>query len=171
MTGGGSWPGDLRLVAERDLAFALDAQLADYVSVLDDQALERWPDFFTEDCTYKIIPRENYENDLPMALMYCDGKGMLADRVTAIQETLLFAPRALRHVTSSRRIEGFDEDGAVRVRTHYVVFENTADVANSVFNVGRYLDRVVVADGRLRYAEKLCVCDTSLIPTSLIYPI
>ncbi len=88
-----------------------------------------------------------------------------------IQETLLFAPRVLRHITSNRRIEGFDDDGAVRILTNYVVFENTPDSANCVFNVGRYMDRVVVEEGRLRYAEKLCVCDTSLIPTSLIYPI
>ena len=37
--------------------------------------------------------------------------------------------------------------------------------------VGRYLDRIVVEDGRLKFAEKLCVFDTSVVPTSLIYPI
>lgn len=168
---GGGLPVDLRGLDQRDLRFALETLLADYVAILDGGDIERWPDFFTEDGVYKIIPLENYERDLPMAVMFCDSRGMLVDRVTAIRRTLLFAPRALRHITSSMRIEGSDEAGGVRVQTNYVVFENTPDVSNRVFNVGRYLDRVVVEAGRLRYAEKLCVFDTSVVPTSLIYPI
>jgi hypothetical protein len=37
-----------------------------------------------------------------------------------------------------------------------------------VFNVGRYLDPIVLEDGRLKYAEKLCDFDTGSLPTSLI---
>jgi 3-phenylpropionate/cinnamic acid dioxygenase small subunit len=33
----------------------------DYYNVLDDVRLEQWPAFFTEDCAYRVIPRENYE--------------------------------------------------------------------------------------------------------------
>lgn len=164
-------PADLRLFGSRDLHHALETLLTDYVHVLDDDNIEGWPAFFVEAGLYKIVPRENYENDLPMALMYCDGTGMMADRVTAIRETILFAPRALRHVTSSLRIDGFDDDGGVRTTANYAVFESTSGSANEVFNVGRYIDRVVVDDGRLKYAEKICVFDTSMVPTSLIYPI
>ena len=30
-----------------------------YVSVIDADRLEEWPNFFTEDCVYEIIPKEN----------------------------------------------------------------------------------------------------------------
>ncbi len=158
-------------MAPIDLRAALDALLADYAYVLDEDALDQWPDFFVEDCVYKIVPRENFEMDLPLAVLSCEGQGMLRDRVTAIRETLLFEPRALRHITSGMRVMGIDPDGSVRSQTNYVVYENTADDTNSVFSVGRYMDRVVSDAGRLKYAEKLCVFDTSVIDTSLIYPI
>ncbi len=164
-------PADLTSMAPLDFRFALDALLAEYVSVLDDDALDLWPDLFVEDCVYKIVPRENFEMDLPLAVFSCEGQGMLKDRVTAIRETLLFEPRALRHITSGMRVLGTDPDGSVRSQTNYVVYENTVDETNSVFSVGRYIDRVVSDAGRLKYAEKLCVFDTSVIDTSLIYPI
>lgn len=163
-------PTDLHLLDDRELLFALDRLNTDYVHTLDDDAIEQWPGFFTEDGVYKVLPRENYENDLPIAVMYCEGRGMMQDRVTAIRETLLFAPRALRHITGNTRILAV-EDGAVRAQTNYAVFESTRDDHTKVFNTGRYLDRAVIEDGVLRYRERLCVYDSSLIPTSMIYPI
>ncbi len=38
------------------------------------------------------------------------------------------------------------EDGALRTVTNYAVYESTLDGPSAVFNVGRYLDRIVVAD-------------------------
>ena len=161
---------DFRQLSPAVLRYEIETLTAAYVHALDDAALERWPDFFTEDCLYKVIPRENYENGLPLAIWYCRGRGMLQDRVTAIRETQLFAPRALRHVTGNTLVQGWD-DGALRTVTNYAVYESTLDRTSEVFNVGRYLDRVVAEDGRLKYAEKLCVFDTSVVPTSLIHPI
>jgi len=30
-----------------------------YLSTLDNDRLEEWPDLFTDDCLYEIVPREN----------------------------------------------------------------------------------------------------------------
>ena len=76
----------------------------------NDGALERWPEFFTEACVYKVIPRENVEQGLPVALIYCESRDMLVDRVVAMRETALLraadrAPyhqRRLRCARSSR---------------------------------------------------------------------
>ncbi len=163
-------PGDLARLPQAELRGEIEALTAAYVHALDDADLDRWPDFFTEDCLYKIIPRENYDNGLPLAIWYCQGRGMLRDRVTAIRETQLFAPRALRHVTGNLLVQS-REDGTLRTVTNYAVYESTLDRPSELFNVGRYLDRIVVDGGRLKFAEKLCVFDTSVVPTSLIYPI
>jgi salicylate 5-hydroxylase small subunit len=40
-----------------------------------------------------------------------------------------------------------------------------------VFNVGRYLDTVVRTPQGLRFAARVCVYDSELIPNSIIYPI
>jgi 3-phenylpropionate/cinnamic acid dioxygenase small subunit len=162
---------DLQRLSKAELHGELDLLTAAYVHALDDGEIDRWPDFFTEDCLYRVLPRENYDNDLPLAVWYCRGRGMLRDRIKAIHETQLFEPRALRHVTGNALIQACADD-VVQVVTNYVVYESMADKPTTVFNVGRYIDRVVVdADGELRFAEKLCVFDTAVIPTSLIYPI
>ena len=161
---------NLKTASDADLRYALDLLTADYVHALDDGDLDRWPDFFTEDCVYKIIPRENHENGWPLAVWSCEGRGMLRDRITAIRETQLFAPRVLRHVTGNTLVRRRDR-AALEAVTNYAVYESSLDRATEVFNVGRYLDRVVLDGGRLKFAEKLCVFDNSVIPTSLIYPI
>ena len=60
----------------------------EYASVLDAGQWDRWPDFFVDDCVYRIQPRENHERGFPLATLSLTSKGMLKDRVYGIQETL-----------------------------------------------------------------------------------
>lgn len=163
-------PGDLSEADPRDLYLVIGETFAGYASALDDDQLERWPEYFVEAAVYKVIPRENYDNDLPLAVMYCANRRMMLDRVAHIRETAMFGPRRHRHVSGDIRITGIAGD-TVEVCSNYAVFETTRDVKTSVFNVGRYVDKMVVVDGGLKFKERLCVFDSSLIPTSLIYPI
>ena len=154
----------------RELRYEVEELYYEYVECLDDEEFERWPELFVEDCLYKIIPRENFERDLPIALMRCESKGMLKDRVTTVRETSVYAPRALRHLLSNIRIKGSD-NGRLRVQANYAVLETLSDEETRVFNTGKYIDLVVREGGRLKFKEKLCVFDSLLVPGSLIYPI
>jgi len=154
----------------RDLRFEVEELYYDYIECLDDDRLEQWPEFFTDDCIYKIIPRENYDRTLPLATMLCEGKGMLEDRVVAIRQTSMFGPRTLRHLVSNIRVKGEDKD-AVRVQANYAVLETVIDEHTRVFNAGKYVDTLVRAGGALKFRERLCIFDSVLIPASLIYPI
>jgi 3-phenylpropionate/cinnamic acid dioxygenase small subunit len=155
-------PVELRLEVE-DLLHA-------YGAALDAMALDRWPEFFIDDCFYQIIPRDNYERGLPLALMRCESKDMLKDRVFAIRETMMYEPRYLRHLISGIRVTGI-EGGIMTVEANYAVFETLMDEPTRVFNVGRYLDRVVRQDGELKFAEKHCIFDSLLVLNSIIFPI
>ena len=154
----------------RELRYEVEELYYEYVECLDDEDLERWPEFFVEDCLYKIIPRENFERNLPIALMRCESKGMLKDRVTTVRETSVYAPRSLRHLLSNIRIKGND-NGQLRVQANYAVLETLSDEETHIFNAGKYVDLVVREDGRLKFKEKLCIFDSILVPGSLIYPI
>jgi anthranilate 1,2-dioxygenase small subunit len=79
-----------------------------YGAALDNDELDRWPQFFTDDCFYQVIPRDNYDRGLPLALIRCESKGMLEDRVYAIRETLMYEPRYVRHLISGVRVTGRD---------------------------------------------------------------
>ena len=153
-----------------DLRLELEELYAAYTGCLDEERFEDWPGFFTSDCLYQIIPRENVERGLPLATWLCESRGMLADRVVMIRKTAVYGPRWIRRMTSGLRVLGW-EDRVLNVRANYLAVETLLDELTRVFNAGEYRDRIVVEDGRLKFREKLCVFDSTLIPNSLIYPL
>src|SRR5436190_11536433 len=161
---------DFYAMTAHELRGELDELYAQYAGCLDDRDLDQWPELFTEKCVYKIIPRENYRRGLPLATWLCESKGMLMDRVVAIRQTSVYAPRYLRHLVSGIRIKGWEGD-TLSVQASYLVLETLVDDVTRIFNAGAYLDRLVVDGGRLKFKEKLCVFDSIVVPNSLIYPI
>ena len=144
---------------------------ADYAHAVDSGQWDLWPGFFTEQCVYRLQPRENHERGLPLATLSFESRGMLEDRVYGIRETLFHDPYYQRHVVGLPLVRGVDEDGAIRSEANYAVFRTKFDEPSTVFNVGRYIDRVVRAPEGLKFAERLCVFDSEMIPNSIIYPI
>src|SRR5712691_6921560 len=161
---------DFRGMTTHQLRGELDDLYADYIGCLDDRDLDKWPEFFTEKCVYKIIPRENHRRGLPLATWLSESKGMLMDRVVAIRQTSMYAPRYLRHLVSGIRIKEWEAD-TLSAQANYLVLETLVDDVTRIFNAGTYLDRLVVENGRLKFKEKLCVFDSIVVPNSLIYPI
>ncbi|HEU0202642.1 MAG TPA: aromatic-ring-hydroxylating dioxygenase subunit beta [Burkholderiaceae bacterium] len=142
----------------------------DYAIAVDSANWDLWPEFFTEDCTYKLQPRENHERGFPLATLSFESKGMLKDRVYGIRETLFHDPYYQRHVVGApvvRQIEG----DRLHCEANYAVFRTKLSQETTVFNVGRYIDTVVRTPQGLKFASRLCVYDTEMIPNSIIYPI
>jgi anthranilate 1,2-dioxygenase small subunit len=154
-----------------EIKLALTELYDAYGAALDDE-LERWPGLFTENALYRVVARENYERGMLWPTMSCEGRGMMLDRVTAIRETTVFAPRQMRHFVSGIRILDETPDG-FQTQANFLVGESPAQEQSRVFAVGRYLDVVVHDDASdaLRFAEKLCVYDGDVIPSSLIFPL
>jgi salicylate 5-hydroxylase small subunit len=152
----------------------LRARLADlycaYDNALNDGELERWPDLFLETCIYKVIPRENHEQNFPVAVIYCESRDMLTDRVVALRETALYAPRIVRRITSAICLRAIKPDG-LHLTADFALFQTMVDRPSELFLCGRCLDRVVDDAGVLRFAERLCIYDSTIIPTSLVYPV
>jgi 3-phenylpropionate/cinnamic acid dioxygenase small subunit len=163
-------PSEFQALGHRELRLELEALYADYTGCLDEERFEDWPDFFTEDCLYKIVPRDNFERGLPLATWLSEGKGYLLDRVTAIRKTSVYAPRRIRRIVSGIRIIGWSGD-ALEARASYAAFETLVDELTRVFNVGEYRDKIVADGGALKFRERVCVFDSVLVPNSLIYPL
>ena len=142
---------------------------ARYAACLDDARFDEWPEFFTEDCVYRVVPRENYDRGLPLATLSFESKAMLRDRVYAITETLFHEPYYQRHLITGILVER--DAGGFGVRANYLVVRTKAGSLSEIYNAGRYIDRIVNDAGLLRFREKICVFDSELIPNSLIYPI
>jgi salicylate 5-hydroxylase small subunit len=149
---------------------ALAALNAHYASAVDSADWDRWVDFFTEDCQYKVQPRENYERGFPLATLALLSRGMLKDRVYGIRETLFHDPYYQRHVVGLPRILRREGD-VIEAEANYAVFRTKLSQETTVFNVGRYLDRVRITPEGMKFESRLCIYDTEMIPNSLIYPI
>lgn len=148
----------------------LTQMLATYAALVDAADWDGWVAMFIDDCIYKLIPRENYERDLPLATMDFESKGMLMDRAYAIRETLFHDPYYQRHVVGAPRVLEARADRIV-CESNYAVFRTKLSELTTVFNVGRYLDTVVRTESGWRFASKLCIYDSEMIPNSIIYPI
>jgi salicylate 5-hydroxylase small subunit len=146
------------------------ALYADYAAVLDAGDWARWPAFFTADCRYRVQPRENFDQSLPLCTLSFESQGMLRDRVYGISNTLFHDPYYQRHVIGVPRVLSASDD-AIECEANYAVFRTKPSQPTEVFNVGRYLDTVRITPEGLRFADKRVVFDSELIPNSLIYPL
>ena len=143
--------------------------LTDYTTAIDDGALERWPGYFADPCLYKIVSRENVDSGLPLALLLCDSPGMLQDRADAFAKLNVFAPRIWRHMTGPVRLTA---DGKLtRARSNFVIFETLSGQNTHVLCAGEYCDVLVHQAGALKFAERICIYDTTMIPNSIVMPI
>jgi len=144
---------------------------AAYAHAVDSGQWELWPTFFVEQCSYRLQPRENHERNLPLATLSFESRGMLEDRVYGIKETLFHDPYYQRHVVGLPQVHKVEGDGTIHSEANYAVFRTKLDGPSTVFNVGRYIDTVVATPEGLKFATRLCVFDSEMIPNSIIYPI
>jgi salicylate 5-hydroxylase small subunit len=149
---------------------ALTRLYADYALAVDSGQWDLWPEFFMDDGVYKLQPRENHERGFPLATLSFTSKGMLKDRVYGIQETLFHDPYYQRHVVGAPVVRRVDA-GRIHSEANYAVFRTKLDKLSTVFNVGRYIDTIVQTPDGLKFAERLVVYDSEMIPNAIIYPI
>lgn len=155
---------------EATLQLRVEQLLAGYADCLDQGRFEAWPGYFTPDCIYRIVSAENHERGLPLAVIDCDSRAMLEDRVMALRQANIYEAQRYRHILSTSLVVG-REAGVVLAETAYLVMRIMRDGATMPFSLGRYLDRIVEQDGELRFAEKLVVFDSRRIDTLLAIPL
>jgi salicylate 5-hydroxylase small subunit len=149
---------------------ALSQLYADYAAAVDSGNWDLWPEFFVEDCVYRLQPRENHERGFPLATLSFTSKGMLKDRVYGIKETLFHDPYYQRHIVGAPMVRRAEAD-RIESEANYAVLRTKLSEASTVFNVGRYIDVVVRTPGGFKFASRECIYDSEMIPNSIIYPI
>src|SRR5271169_4138492 len=148
----------------------LEQLYTDYVHCLDADELERWPDFFTEYCFYRITSAEYYEASIPLGLIHATSRNMLKDRVSALREANIYEPQRYRHLVSSIKIA--EEHGpTLDLMANFLVVRTMQEGDMTLFGAGRYLDRVKHANGTWKFARKTVVLDSRQIDTLLAIPL
>ena len=150
--------------------FELTQLYTDYAAAVDAKDWDRWVEFFSEECEYKVQPRENHERGFPLSTMCFISRGMLRDRAYGIRETLFHDPYYQRHVVGLPRVLKVEDD-CIHAEANYAVFRTKLDGESTVFNVGRYIDKIRRTPEGLKFDSRSCIYDSEMIPNSLIYPI
>lgn len=142
----------------------------DYAATLDAGRLDDWPAYFTDDCKYRVIARENYESGLPHATIYCDGIGMIKDRANATRDCTVYEPRYLRHFLNGVRVCSI-EGNVIHATGSFMVIESVSDKEPYIHIVGQYIDKMILGPDGLLFSERWCVYDNYRIFNSLVFPI
>ena len=148
----------------------LEQLYTDYAHCLDEDALEAWPDFFTEDCLYRITSAENYAAGLPLGIIHATSRGMLRDRVAALREANVYEPQRYRHLISAIKVTG-EHHPRLEVTANFLVIRTVQDDEMTVFAAGRYVDVLERRDGGWKFAAKTVVTDSRQIDTLLAIPL
>jgi anthranilate 1,2-dioxygenase small subunit len=157
----------LEAVARR---LELEQLYTDYVHCLDADELEHWPDFFTEDCFYRITSAENYESGMPLGLIRATSRNMLKDRISALREANIYEPQRYRHLVSSIKI--VQEQGErLDLMANFLVVRTMQEGDMTLFAAGRYFDQVRREDGAWKFTRKTVVLDSRQIDTLLAIPL
>lgn len=141
-----------------------------YGHVIDEDQLEDWPAFFTEDARYMITTRQNHEANMPVGLILCENRGMMEDRISALRVANLFEPHSYRHLIDPPVVTE-QKSTEVWVQTSFACFRTVQASAPEIFCTGKYLDRIVDDGQVLRFKERVVVCDSERIDTLIVIPL
>ena len=141
-----------------------------YVRCIDNGALEAWPDFFEEDCIYKITTADNFAQGLEAGVIFANSRGMLIDRVASLREANVYERHVYRHFIGQPWI--LSQDAAeVRSETSFFVARIMRDGTTDIYATGRYMDVYRLNGGALKLRERIVVCDSSRFDTLLALPL
>ena len=141
-----------------------------YARTIDDDRLEEWPEFFTDQCTYRITSAQSHRDGLEGGIVFCASKGMLKDRISALREANIYERHSYRHLLGAPCI--IAEIGErVESETPFLVARIMHTGETTVYATGKYVDIYTIAAGKALIESRLVICDSSRVDTLLVIPL
>ena len=149
---------------------ASSALQAAYIRCIDNDELEAWPDFFLEQCLYKVTTAENHSNGFEAGIIYADTKGMLIDRVAALREANVYEKQTYRHILGLPNVA---RTAATRPRPRRRSWwcASCATARPTFLRPASISISVRAAGSDLKFVKRIVVCDTSRFDTLLALPL
>ena len=153
-----------------DVASLINRVQNAYARCIDSGDLEGWPDFFEENCIYKITTADNYAGGLEAGIIFANSRGMLLDRVASLREANIYERHVYRHFLGQPWIVSADTDEA-RSETSFFVARIMRDGTTDVYATGSYIDAWQLNGGAPKLKKRIVVCDSSRFDTLLALPL
>lgn len=148
----------------------IDELIVASAMLIDRDDLDGWLSRFEDDSRYIVTSRENRDLGLPAALIHCDSKASLVDRIAALRHANKFNPHYDRHIMGGSLITEVAGDLA-SVESNFMIVQSTKTGQSRLFCAGCYYDRIRVAGASARFVERVAVLDTFSVPTLLATPV
>lgn len=143
---------------------------ARYSRCIDTDALEAWPELFTDRCHYRVTTAENEREGHAAGLIYATSRAMLRDRVSALRHANIYERQRLRHIVGTPCVLG-TEGARTQCETPFLVLRIVQDDDTSVYATGLYKDVFEVEGDSLLLARRDVVCDSRRIDTLMAIPL
>ena len=138
--------------------------------MIDNGQFDDWLGCFADESLYIVIPRENKVRVLPGALIHCENKARLIDRITSLRVANKTNPHSDRHILSGSLITEISGDIA-SVQSSFLVVQTNLYGASILFCTGCYEDKIKLANDGEKLIERYVVVDSFSIPTMLATPL
>jgi anthranilate 1,2-dioxygenase small subunit len=157
-------------VVDQSVRLMLEDFLNDYCHQLDDGNVDAWTGFFADDGRYQVTTRENVEAGYPLGIIYCEGRGMMEDRIRALKTANIYEKHDYCHTLGRPHI--WREDCELyRVRVNFILHRTMHDGKAELFATGKYLDLISHTPTGLAFKERRVIIDSRRIDTLLVVPI
>lgn len=143
---------------------------AAYARAIDSDALEQWPQFFTEHCHYRITHIENEQEGLAAGIVWANSRAMLHDRVSALREANVYERQRYRHLMGLPVVLHADAH-TIEAEAPFLVVRIMATGQSEVFASGVYRDQFERHHTTLLLAQRVAVCDSTVTDTLLALPL
>ena len=149
---------------------ALYDLFAAYGALIDVGDFDAWLALFAAECSYHIMPRENVAQGLPAALVFCDNRAVLEDRIAALRDANKYNIHTDRHLIGLPRVIE-ERDGGSLAEAPFAVYQTDQEGETRLFATGLYQDRIVSEQDGLKFRDKLVLLDTFAVPSLLATPL
>lgn len=144
--------------------------IADSAMLIDMDDLDAWLACFDDAASYMVLPRENVERGLKVAIIHCPTKASLIDRVVCLRHANKFNPHYDRHIVGPVRFVS-EEGDVASTMTNFIVVQSTKAGEARLFCAGYYEDRIRVEGERAAFLARRAVLDSFSVPTLLATPV
>ncbi|MBF6570279.1 MAG: nuclear transport factor 2 family protein [Candidatus Binataceae bacterium] len=163
--------GDSSLQVDQDYLLkkeAVVAYLFRLCRMLDDFEIKRFVEEFTDDGTYRLIPRDNHERKLPVHVID-DNKSRLIYRTNVITDHWHYERFRETRMLSNVMVE-FPSDRNAIAKSNLIIYHTDAEGRTKLHMTCVLEDHLVALDGRWRIKDRIAILESFLPDEAIVVP-
>lgn len=153
-----------------DIGNRIESFLTQYAYVLDDSLVKQWDSFFCDDGLYFVTTVQNEEAGLPIGIIHCKGRGMMTDRIVALETANIYESHRYCHILTKPLISPA-ESNVYKVRSNFSIYRTMENGFTDLFATGKYLDQIILVNSVPKFKERRVILDSRRVDTLMVVPI